>query len=71
MRPLDDAHEHLKADWRVLQTRWQASRAQWDDAVAQRFEKDFWQECEQVLPATMQEILKLSEVLAQARRNVK
>ncbi|MBN2006249.1 MAG: hypothetical protein JXA21_23040 [Anaerolineae bacterium] len=68
---IDAAHDRLKAGWQVLQTRWQASRAQWDDPVARRFEKEFWQEYEQVLPATLQEMQNLAEVIAQARRNVR
>lgn len=68
---LETNHERLKASWQVLQSRWQASRAQWDDAVARSFEKEFWQAYEQTLPATLQEMQNLAEVIAQARRNVR
>jgi len=71
MSNLNTTHDQLAARWKVLQQRWQAVRAQWDDAVARRFQQEFWQEYERVLPATLQELQKLAEVVAQARRNVR
>jgi len=71
MASLLSAHDHLDQGWQSLQRQWQASREQWNDPVSQRFEREYWQEHERLLPATMQEMQKLAEVIAQARRVVK
>jgi hypothetical protein len=71
MASLLGAHDHLDRAWQSLQRQWQASRDQWDDPVSRGFEREFWQEYERVTPATMAEMQKLAEVIAQARRAVK
>lgn len=71
MTHLNITAEQLEAHWKILQQRWQASRAQWDDVVAQRFEREQWHEYEQTVPATLKEMRQLAEVLAQARRQVR
>jgi hypothetical protein len=71
MSSLNQSHDGLRAAFQTLQRQWQASREQWNDPVSRRFEREFWQEYERVTPATMAEIQKLAEVIAQARRAVK
>ncbi|MDX9953467.1 MAG: hypothetical protein RBT75_05205 [Anaerolineae bacterium] len=71
MSNLEDTHQQLAAHWKVLQQRWQVSRAQWDDAVARGFEREHWHEYEQIVPATLKEMCQLAEVITQARRQVR
>ena len=71
MASLLDAHDHLDNGWQRLQQQWRASRDQWSDPVSRSFEREFWQEYDRVAPATLHEMQKLSEVIAQARRAVR
>jgi len=71
MSSLNTAHERIRNGWRVLQRQWQASGTLWNDPVQRRFEREFWQDFERVVPATMNEMQKLAEVIAQARRGVR
>lgn len=71
MNGLNIAQERLGNGWRILQHQWQASCALWDDPVRRQFERGFWQDFERVVPATMNEMQKLAEVIAQAQRNVR
>ncbi|MEW6230987.1 MAG: hypothetical protein AB1566_01585 [Chloroflexota bacterium] len=71
MSALNTTQEQLHAAWQALQHQWRASCALWDDPVSRRFEREFWQDFERVVPATMNEMQKLAQVIAQARRNVK
>lgn len=64
------AAELLEA-WRRLQQRWQDSRALWNDPVARSFEKERWTPLEQQSRAAQQEMERLAQVVAQARRSVK
>ena len=71
MSSLNTTREQLYAAWQALQHQWQASCALWDDSVRRRFEREFWQDFERVVPATMNEMQKLAEVIAQARRSAR
>jgi len=71
MSSLNTTHEQIRNGWRVLQRQWQASCALWDDPVRRQFEREFWQDFEQVVPATLKEMERLVQVIAQARRGVR
>ena len=71
MGSLLNTHDQLRNTWLSLQRQWQASCALWDDPVRHQFEREFWQDFERVVPATINEMQKLAEVIAQARRSVK
>lgn len=71
MSGLRTAQERLRNGWRSLQHQWQASGGLWHDPVHRRFEREFWQDFEQVVPSTMNEMQKLEDIIAQARRNVR
>jgi hypothetical protein len=70
MSSLLNAHDQLHNNWQSLRHQWQVSYAVWDDPVSLRFEREFWQSFERVVPETMEEIQRLAEVIAQARRSV-
>lgn len=71
MNALSTARSQLKNAFQTLRNQWQASGALWDDSVQRRFEREFWQDFERVVPSTMNEMQKLEDVIAQARRNVR
>ncbi len=71
MASLLNTRQQLGNSWQALQRQWQASRAQWNDPVSHRFEREFWQDIERIVPATMNEMQKLAEMIAQARRSIK
>jgi hypothetical protein len=64
---LDDK---LQGAWLVMRQCLDSTGELWRDAVRQQFEREFWQEFEQVVPATLEEMRRLGEVIAQARREV-
>lgn len=67
---LDQVEKDSRTRWAVLQGQWHTACAAWNDAVRTQFEKEFWQEFEQVVPATLEEMRRLGEVIDQARREV-
>lgn len=62
--------EKLQGAWLVMRQRLDSTGELWRDAVRQQFEKEFWQEFEQVVPATLEQMRRLGEVIDQARREV-
>jgi hypothetical protein len=65
-----EAYEQLLDHWRMLLGQWYIIRDMWKDPVRDEFEKQFWQEYEQVIPGMLHEMQELDHVLEQARRNV-
>lgn len=62
--------EWLGNHWRALGEIWLRTCELWDDRVRRQFERDFWQEYEAVVPATMKAMDRLEEVMARALREV-
>jgi len=69
MSMISEMCDNLNTEWKILQNQWNNSRQQWRDAVAERFEREFWQEWEEVVPCTLQSIVDLDDILSQALRN--
>jgi len=63
--------ERLQNSWRALQQQWQATCELWNDPVRHHFEREFWQEWEQVVPSTLDAMQQLAEVMSAARRAVR
>ncbi len=70
MSQMNAAREQIQNQWRALQQQWNASCELWNDPVQRRFEREVWQEFERVVPAALEEMQKLSELLAQAQREL-
>jgi hypothetical protein len=68
---LRHAHDHLQAEWQRLQDQWALALERWRDVVCQRFEREYWQEYERTILPALQQMERLDEVIAQARREVK
>jgi hypothetical protein len=66
-----DTQNALQAEWSLLVHQWQVTASQWKDAARQRFEREFWQEYEQIVPIYSEELKSLSLVLDKARQTLK
>jgi len=63
--------DDFNALWQRLAVMWADSEQGWNDAVRQDFDKRFMTPLQAETLATMKEMAKLLEVIAQAQRNVK
>ena len=64
------AYESLATQWKMLQDEWQAVRDVWKDAAQRDFEREYWSECERVVPHTLEEVSRLEELLSRAKHNM-
>ncbi len=71
MSGLRHAHDHLQAEWQRLQDQWALTLERWRDVVCRRFEREYWQEYARAILPALQQMERLDEVIAQARREVK
>jgi hypothetical protein len=70
MSTLADVHDNLRSEWSGLESQWHSTRRQWRDGVADRFEKDFWNEMEEGMPQFLREMEQVNETLNQALRSL-
>jgi len=71
MSTLNDARERTHSGWQALQGKWHTTCELWDDPARRRFEREFWQEFERIVPAAIEQMRRLAELFAQARREVR
>lgn len=67
---LNVTHNRFQQAWQQLCRQWQKTVALWNDPVRWEFEREFWQPLEGQVPATLQTMERLAQVIAQARQNV-
>lgn len=70
MNSLKATYDQFQNTWKSLQRQWQAICDLWDDPMRRQFEKEFWQPLETRMPATLKEMERLAQVIAQARWSV-
>jgi hypothetical protein len=63
-----DTNERLRSEWSLLEQQWHASRRDWRDVVAVRFEREFWSQWEAEVPVLIRELADLEESLERALR---
>jgi len=63
--------DKLDAAWRMLQHRWHDVCEQWNDPVRAEFERETWQQFEQVVPATLEQMRRLGGLIDRVRREVR
>lgn len=63
--------ENLQGDWRTLEACWRETREGWNDSVAWRFEREFWEQLSQAANKMLRETEALSERLERVRAMVK
>lgn len=68
MSRLGETHDDLRGAWGNMQERWEGARREWQDAVGGRFEREVWDTFEEAIPALLQSMLELDEVLVNALR---
>ncbi len=71
MATLSATIAQLDAAWRRLRLRWEGTRALWSDSVQHDFEVQYWTPLERQVQVTHREMQALSEMVAQALRNVR
>ena len=71
MTNLNTTHAQLSEFTQRIRQRWAETQSMWSDPVQQYFEKDYWLPLEAQAQATLREMERLAQVIAQARRNVK
>lgn len=65
---LDTGRYQLYSTWTDLDRRWDNVREGWQDPIQKKFEEDYWLPLEPMVSRTLAAIDRLSQVLAQARR---
>lgn len=66
MSSFDQPSETIASSWSLLQGEWAECREHWDDAVALRFEREFWSEWEKLLPSLIPVLRQLEDALSDA-----
>ena len=66
MSQLNDLQQDINFLWRNLQDEWEQARGEWRDAVAERFEQDYWNELEGEMPQLLRAMAELDEAFQQA-----
>lgn len=66
MSRLSEAHGSIDDRWSQLRETWGEVRAEWRDAVALRFEREWWQQLEEVAPRWLDALAEVDEVLERA-----
>jgi hypothetical protein len=70
MPSISEVHDGLRSQWSALESQWHSTRSQWRDRVADRFEKEFWQEMEVGIPQFLRELEQINETFNQAFRSL-
>lgn len=55
---------------RTRQNQWQTTTEQWQDIVCQRFEREYWSEYTNTIPAALRELDRLAETIERVRKEV-
>lgn len=63
--------EEIKNNWSQLRYDWRTCRDGWNDGVASRFEQQYWQEYERVLPFSVNTLENLDDLIQRALQEVK
>jgi hypothetical protein len=63
--------DQLATAQKVLDSAWQATSALWSDAVQRDFERDHLKPLDAQVFATLREMERLAQLVAQARRHVR
>ena len=69
MSRLRDLYAEARAQWSRLQACWEETRTQWEDDVADEFERHHWQIWEERVPAFLEALEKLEEVTCRALKD--
>lgn len=68
MSRLAEIHAEVRVEWSKLQACWRATREQWQDEVADEFERYRWQAWEERVSAYLSALEELDEIASRALR---
>lgn len=63
--------DNLRGSWRTLEACWRETREGWNDPVAWRFEREFWEPLNQAADRMLRETEALAERLENVRARVR
>ncbi len=70
MSSFNQSSEELSAKWSSLQAQWSQCRGTWNDVVADRFERDFWNDWQSALPEAIRVLQTLEEAVERAEKDL-
>ncbi len=70
MSKLRDVEDELRAQWSSLQAHWHTTRRTWRDGVAERFEREFWHDCEQTMQQYLKRLDEMGNTFEQTERHL-
>jgi hypothetical protein len=71
MTNLSQSPKQLQDVFSRLQSQWETTASQWNDASRQRFEREFIEGYEEVIHTTMKQMDKLAQILARASKELR
>lgn len=66
MSQLNDLQQDIGSSWRYIQGEWMTAREHWRDAVAVKFEREYWNDLESEIPALISAMSEMDEAIQQA-----
>jgi hypothetical protein len=60
----------LSAEWSLFEHQWHTTRRDWRDAVAERFENEFWKQWEAEFAPLLRELNELEDSMDLALRSL-
>jgi hypothetical protein len=66
MSQLSDLQQDVQFLWRDMQDEWADARGEWRDAVAERFEREYWDDLENEMPPLLSAMSELDEAFQHA-----
>ena len=62
--------EKISNEWRILENQWKSTCHLWNDSMSQRFEREFWQEFERLVPAYLKKLEETDYLVSKAYREL-
>lgn len=70
MSSLSDIHHRMRSEWSALEHQWQSTRSQWNDVIADHFERVYWRQLEEGVPDFLRKLELVEQTLDQALRSL-
>lgn len=62
--------DKISNEWRILENQWNSTCQRWNDSMRQRFEREFWQEFERLVPAYLKKLEETDYLISKAYREL-
>jgi hypothetical protein len=70
MSMLNHEIEKISNEWRILENQWNSTCQHWNDSMRQRFEREFWQEFERLVPAYLRKLEETDQFISKVYREL-